>query len=292
MLVKILTLIYNTEGQIMSIIVGIDVGGSTTKIVGFDGEKLLSPQLVKANDPTASVYGAFGKFTSDNKISLSNIEKVMVTGVGSDFIGDNIYGIETVHVNEFIANGRGGLYLSKINEAVIASLGTGTAYVYANSETGEYAHLGGTGVGGGTLVGLANKMLGIRSAQHVAELAVGGCLDNIDLHISDITQNDISPTLSANATASNFGKVSEFATKEDIALGLVNMVYETVAMLGIFSARMKGIKDIVLIGNLSVLPQAESIFERLQKMFDMNITIPENSAYGTVIGAALEGIKR
>ena len=28
------------------------------------------------------------------------------------------------------------------------------------------------------------------------------------------------------------------------------------------------------------------------KLFDMNITIPENSAYGTVIGAALEGIKR
>ena len=93
----------------MSIIVGIDVGGSTTKIVGFDGEKLLTPGLVKANDPIASVYGGFGKFTSENKISLSDIEKVMVTGVGAEFLGDNIYGVETIHVNEFIANGRGGL---------------------------------------------------------------------------------------------------------------------------------------------------------------------------------------
>ncbi|MBQ3230212.1 MAG: pantothenate kinase, partial [Clostridia bacterium] len=92
----------------MSIIVGIDVGGSTTKIVGFDGERLLAPGLVKANDPIASVYGGFGKFTSDNKIALSDIEKIMVTGVGSSFLGDNIYGVETVHVNEFRADGLGG----------------------------------------------------------------------------------------------------------------------------------------------------------------------------------------
>ncbi len=276
----------------MSIIVGIDVGGSTTKIVGFDGDRLLAPKLVKANDPIASVYGGFGKFTTDNSISLSQIEKVMVTGVGSAFLGDNIYGIPAVHVNEFIANGKGGLYLSKMDEAIVVSMGTGTAYVYSNKLTHEYSHLGGTGVGGGTLVGIADKLLGIRSAQHVAELAMGGNLENIDLMISDITQNDISPTLQSHTTASNFGKVSDLATREDIALGLVNMVFETVAMMAIFSARMKNIKDIVLIGNMAALPQAESIFDKLKNMFNMNIIIPENAAYGTVIGAALEGLKQ
>ena len=48
-----------SEEMLMSIIVGIDVGGSTTKIVGFDGDRLLAPVLVKANDPIASVYGGF-----------------------------------------------------------------------------------------------------------------------------------------------------------------------------------------------------------------------------------------
>lgn len=273
----------------MSIIVGIDVGGSTTKIVGFDGDRLLEPELVKANDPIASFYGGFGKFTNDNKISLSDIEKVMITGVGSSFLGNNIYGLETVHVNEFVANGKGGLYLSGIDEAVIASMGTGTAFVYANSKTDEYIHLGGTGVGGGTLVGLADKLLGIRSAQHVAELALGGNIKNIDLMISDITESGMGPNLSVETTASNFGKVSDLATREDIALGLVNMVFETIAMMAIFSARMKGIKDIVLIGNLSILPQSEEIFAKLRDMFGVNIIIPKNSAYGTVIGAALEG---
>ncbi len=275
----------------MSIIVGIDVGGSTTKIVGFDGNRLLEPGLVKANDPIASVYGGFGKFTNDNNIALSDIEKVMVTGVGSEFLGNNIYGIETVHVNEFVANGKGGLYLSGINEAVIVSMGTGTAYVYANGETNEFAHLGGTGVGGGTLVGMADKLLGIRSAQHIAELAANGDLNNVDLRISDITKNGIGPTLTDNTTASNFGKVSDMATREDIALGLLNMVFETIAMMAIFSARMKNIKDIVLIGNLTALPQTKEIFDKLKTMFGVNIIIPENAAFGTVIGAALVGLE-
>ena len=274
----------------MSIIVGIDVGGSTTKIVGFDGNRLLEPILVKATDPIASVYGGFGKFTSDNKISLKDIEKVMVTGVGSTFIGDNIYGIETIHVNEFAANGKGGLYLSGINEAVIVSMGTGTAYVYANGNTNEYTHLGGTGVGGGTLTGLADKLIGVHSVQNVANLALGGNLENIDLRISDITDTAISPALQDNTTASNFGKISDLASREDIALGLLNMVYETIAMMAIFSARTKNIKDIILIGNLAVLPQSKEIFDKLKNMFNVNIIIPENAAYGTVIGAALEGL--
>ena len=274
----------------MSIIVGIDVGGSTTKIVGFDGDKLFTPILVKATDPIASVYGGFGKFTSDNNISLKDIDKVMVTGVGSAFIGDNIYGIETVHINEFTANGKGGLYLSGIDEAVVVSMGTGTAYVYANGKTKEYTHLGGTGVGGGTLIGLADKLIGVHSVQNVASLALEGNLENIDLRISDITDTAISPALQDNTTASNFGKISDLASREDIALGLLNMVFETIAMMAIFSARTKNIRDIVIIGHLAVLPQSKEIFDKLKNMFNVNIIIPENAAYGTVIGAALEGL--
>ena len=75
----------------MRVIVGIDVGGSTTKIVGFDREKkLIRPMFVRATDPVTSVYGAFGKFTSENGLSISDIEKVMITGVGSTMIKNPI----------------------------------------------------------------------------------------------------------------------------------------------------------------------------------------------------------
>ena len=62
----------------MRTVIGIDVGGSTTKIVGMkkdDGGNisLIEPQFVRATDAVTSVYGAFGKFTMQNGIELKNI---------------------------------------------------------------------------------------------------------------------------------------------------------------------------------------------------------------------------
>ena len=99
----------------MSVIIGIDIGGSTTKICGFtDKRELIEPLFVKANDPLAALYGAFGKFTQQNRISLSDVEKVMVTGAGSSFLTGDIYGITTEHIDEFKAIALGGLYLSQL----------------------------------------------------------------------------------------------------------------------------------------------------------------------------------
>ena len=67
------------------------------------------------------------------------------------------------------------------------------------------------------------------------------------------------------------------------------MVFETIGMLSIFAARNHGVRDVVLTGNLSRVPQAETVFSTLNRMFDMNFVIPEYSAFGTVIGAALAG---
>ena len=71
-----------------SVVLGIDVGGSTTKIVGFrqgnDGSRvLMSPLFVRATDPITSIYGALGRYTAENGLSLSDIRRVMTTGVGS-----------------------------------------------------------------------------------------------------------------------------------------------------------------------------------------------------------------
>ena len=45
----------------MSLVIGIDVGGSTTKIVGIEnGTTIKSPMNIKANDPITSLFGAFG----------------------------------------------------------------------------------------------------------------------------------------------------------------------------------------------------------------------------------------
>jgi len=269
-------------------IIGIDIGGSTTKICGFkvSDMTLIKPFYIKASDQVSSLYGAFGKFTSENNIKLSEIKEIRITGVGSTFISDDIHGIPTETVEETQAIGRGGLYLSGLSEAVVVSMGTGTSIVMAKNN-GENIRLGGTGLGGGTLQGLAKMLLNVSGTDNITKLAEAGDLKNIDLKIGDITKKDIIPGMPDYLTASNFGKVSDLVTKSDIALGILNMVYETIGMMSIFAARQFELKDIVLTGNLTSVPQSVEIFDNLNKMFGVNFQIPEYANFGTVIGAAL-----
>ena len=278
----------------MKTVIGIDVGGSTTKIVGFkynnEGERnLIPPQYVRATDPVTSIYGAFGKFTLENQLELEKIDKVMVTGAGASYMSQPIYALNCVSVPEFECIGRGGLYLSGLDEAIVASLGTGTALIYARKE-GKKVHteyLGGTGVGGGTLIGLSRKMLGVDTIEHIEQLCEGGDLDKIDLRIKDISRNHTYKGVDEDLTASNFGKLSDIANKHDIALGITNMVAETIAMMAIFAARNYKLNNIILTGNLTAIKPIRDMFLNLEKNFDVNFIIPENSQFGTVIGAAL-----
>lgn len=281
-----------------NIVIGIDVGGSTTKIVGFalpetpgTEHKLIAPLFVKATDPITSIYGAFGKFLDENDLELSDISKVMITGAGSSHITKPIYGLPCELIEEFESIGRGGLYLSGLSRAIVTSCGTGTALCYAEKTENGYdiRYLGGTGVGGGTLVGLSKKMLDMNNVDHISELAESGSLNRVDLKINDLTKEDIVPGFSDTMTASNFGNISDLATRSDIACGIINMVFETIGMVSRFAAQNYGITDIVLTGNLSGVKQAGPIFDTLNRMFSLNFMIPENSRFGTVIGAALAG---
>ncbi|MBO7151185.1 MAG: pantothenate kinase, partial [Clostridia bacterium] len=56
---------------------------------------------------------------------------VMITGVGSSFVEGKLYGLPSYLVPEFTAVALGGLYLSSLEKALVVSMGTGTAVVYA-----------------------------------------------------------------------------------------------------------------------------------------------------------------
>ncbi|MBQ3640099.1 MAG: pantothenate kinase [Clostridia bacterium] len=275
-------------------VIGIDVGGTTTKIVGFrktdDREpELIAPQFVRATDPLTSVYGAFGKFTAQNGLELSDIDRILTTGAGSTFVTKPIYNLDCRHVPEFNCIGLGGLWLSGLTDAIVVSMGTGTALIHArhNGKRTETEYLGGTGMGGGTLVGLCRKLLGVDNVEHIEQLAVDGDLANIDLRIKDISRHHLYDGINENLTASNFGNVSDLATPSDMALGITNMIAETVAMLSIFAARSYGIRDIVLTGNLTAIEPIRRVFDGLSESFGVKFHIPENAQFGTVIGAAL-----
>ena len=277
----------------MRTVIGIDIGGSTTKIVGLSTDDsgkstLIEPLFVRATDAITSVYGAFGKFTMQNGLSLNDIDRVLMTGVGSSFINKPLYSLECEKVSEFRCVGKGGLYLSGLDEAIVVSMGTGTALMHAkrNKNRLDTEYLGGPGVGGGTLIGLSRKMLGVDNIEHFEQLCEEGNLSNIDLRIKDMS-SDHTFQINDEITASNFGKLSDLATPNDVALGIANMVGETIAMLAVFAARSYGIKDVVLTGNLTAIKAVAEVFEGLEIMFGIRFIIPEKSQFATVIGAAL-----
>ena len=60
------------EGEMrMDVILGIDIGGSTTKIVGLrtDGS-VVSMLRVRAEDQVTSLYGALGNYLTSNGLTL------------------------------------------------------------------------------------------------------------------------------------------------------------------------------------------------------------------------------
>ena len=269
----------------MGIVIGIDVGGSTTKIVGLNEGEIISPMFITATDPVSSLFGAFGKYIYSNNISLSDIEHVMITGVGSAYVEGNIYGLPTSKADEFQSDGLGAHFGSKLDKLIVVSMGTGTTLIQVEGDKIRY--LGGLGMGGGTLMGLSSLLLKTTNIDTIQELAERGNVKNVNLQIEDICKNDLEG-LPLYATASLFGKVANsHACDEDIAIGIYYLVIQTIGCAAVLSALNSGIKDIVPIGNLAQIPQCRTIFKMIEDLYKVRFHIPEHAEFRTAIGAAL-----
>ena len=190
----------------MGIILGIDIGCSTTKVVGLrhDGSTI-GMLRTKAEDQLTSLFGAMGSFITSNQLSLHDIDRICLTGVGASYVEGDIYGIPTIQVDEFSAVGRGALALAGRKTALVVSMGTGTSFLYVSE--GRVKHICGSGIGGGTLGGLCRRLVDMERFGQIKRLAADGSLKNVDLMVGDISRNS-TDTLSADLTAANFGNVA------------------------------------------------------------------------------------
>ena len=270
----------------MSIILGIDIGGSTTKIVGLRGDgSAIAMHRVQAQDPITSLYGAMGNFLFTNRLHLEDVSRIALTGVGASYVDQDIYGIPTEKVEEFTAVGGGGLALSGQERAVVVSMGTGTAFIWA--ERGQpVRHLCGSGVGGGTVAGLCSRLCGTRKYQQIVKLAGEGDVARTDLTVGDLTRNS-HPSLPLDITAANFGNVSDEATAGDFAAGVVNLVLQSIGTATLMACRSCACDTAVMTGFMSHLPQARECFDLFTRLYGVEFIIPEKAAYATSIGAAL-----
>ena len=256
-------------------ILGVDIGSSTTKIVEYKNNKIESKTIIR---------DGFSKEKIENFIKENNIdvEKIVFTGIGASKVDIKEFDVPVNIVDEFSAIAKGGLFLTNKKEALVVSVGTGTAFIEVNEK--EAKHLGGTGVGAGTLFNICNKMLDISSFDEIVNFAKKGDVEKVDLRIKDITNDEI-PTLPLDLTLSNFGKFSDNSQKEDIVIGLINMIFEVIGMMAVFITSKTDNKDVILIGNITVIPGVKYVLDRIEKVQNIKFIIPEEAEFAVVLGA-------
>lgn len=261
--------------------ISMDIGTSNIKIIETDENLELENKIILEKMLPEK---ALEKFINENNINLENIEKIVVTGVGANNMKAQYLNTPIEKVSEFIATGSVG----KEEKFIVASIGTGTAFI--KNENGIMAHLGGSGVGGGTLINLCKKIEPQIVFERIKNVELTGNLENVDLTIQDVTTEEIK-TLPKDITAVNFGKLNEKATNDDVILGIMNMVFETVGVMAALAAKGSNIANIIVVGQIANIPYARKVFDKIEKLHNVKFTIPQNAEYGTAIGAVKANCK-
>lgn len=261
-------------------ILGIDAGTSAVKLAVLDGETIHTTYYQPYCDTTAhTLQLALEK----SDIASLPITHVGITGLNGSRCGAEDLGLPRCIVSELDAIGCAGSLLSGKDDALVVNMGTGTTFVLVRD--GQYTHLGGTGIGGGTLMGLGRGLLGVHDPQELFHLADQGDMGQVDLRIGDLFQG--SETLDPTLTSSNLAKGSPNSTASDWAAGLLNLVLECTGTMAMLACGAHQVSDVVLLGALTQLPQAKARFQVFTQFYRPNYHIAPHADCATAIGTAL-----
>ncbi len=261
-------------------ILGYDMGASAVKIVALDGDTVTATKSIVGSTKAASEL--LQDFLAENGISTASVDTLAVTGVGADKCSFGPFDEKVIHIPEIEATGEGGTWLSGLRETVVVSIGTGTSIVL--SKNGKYTHIGGSGVGSGTLRGIAKKMFGISDMCEFFDLAENGNRLTVDITIGDLFAG--TDTLPLDLTASNLAKASDGASESDWAYALINTVMEVAGSHAALACNGFDVKNVVITGGISQTKMAKAIYDNFAKLYKLNYVIPRYSGCATAVGAA------
>ncbi len=260
-------------------IIGIDVGGTNTHGVVLESGRILRKCAVEGNTPSH----ARKCFNCLSKGIGSKPVRICVTGGNARKLKKSDFGMPFRAVSEIGSIGRGGMHLSKRKNVFVVSMGTGTAFVSVRN--GVSMHIGGTGVGGGTIEGLSRIMLSMTPGQ--AEKAAGKTGSHVDLTVKDIVGRGIG-RIPASATAANFGRVSGRPSKAAISSSMLKMIGESVGVASYFAARtVSQEKSMLLCGRVAINGTVKKRILYTIGMFGGRASVPKDAEYCAAIGAAL-----
>lgn len=260
--------------------IGIDFGASYIDLVQFKGKKLSKKISFKTEKKS---FTKLKKLLGRNEFEG---EKLFITGgkTGDKRILRLLKGFNVKRVDEINAIGKGARFLSKKKNFLTVNIGTGTPFVFVKGK--KIIHLGGTGLGGGSLEGLGKILLNKR-VEELEGMGKKGKLE-LDLKVKDIIGKGIG-VIPADATASNFGKALKIKVKrEGIALCLLNLLAEVIGVMSVFAARSKECREIVFTGRVTA--KNKFIRERIKKvmkLFKSKAFFPSNAEYATAVGAVV-----
>mgnify|MGYP003418722929 FL=1 len=266
--------------------IGIDTGGTLTKLAYINQEGELTLEVFPSNDMDL-VRGWLERHPHVNEIG--------VTGGRTEQLREVLNPMTSIrYIVEFEATIKGVSYLKKkeghqIEKSIITNIGTGTSIHYMEGDS--HARVSGTGIGGGTLVGLAALLTGITNFDEIKSLATKGDRSSIDLLVKDIYQGMDTP-IDGNLTASNFGKIGITQLinhpHEDVLATVQGLVGEVITTLSIQVAQERKVENIVYIG--STLTDNENLKNVISHYTNLKKHTPvfvENSGFSGAIGALL-----
>lgn len=184
------------------------------------------------------------------------VEEIGLTGGRTEQLLDVLKTMKSIeYIVEFEATLKGVRYLLEkegytVDQSIITNIGTGTSIHYMDGNT--HARVGGTGVGGGTLIGLSTIMTGISDFDEIKANAFKGKREGIDMLVKDIYQGMDTP-IDGNLTASNFGKVGITDQREfeqnNVLATTQGLIGEVISTLSIQLAVQYETEHIVYIGS-------------------------------------------
>lgn len=262
---------------------GIDAGASLWKLVRLGEEPA---ELETAVLPAGAIEEV------RRRIAAWNPGAIHVTGGGGAQITAALADREVRQVSEFAAWARGVAKLAGRAgwtlppRYLLVSVGTGTSVLAVDGPIAR--RVGGTALGGGTLLGLGRLLCGAGSFAEIVALASRGDRGRVDLRVRDVYPAGGIP-LPPDLTAASFAKL---ASREpaDLAHALLGLLGENIGIPCAAMAHALGIETLVFGGSaLADNPALEEILRQTVGMAGREAWFLPDGAFCGAVGAALSG---
>ena len=266
----------------------IDFGITNIDAIAETPEGLRRWTRPAAGDPDAALVRAL---LAEGDVDLEAVAQLAVAGGRSPALPSQLGRCRVTKVNEIPAIGRGGQALAEAlgvphtTTLLVVSAGSGTAAVAAAGDT--YRHVSGSGVGGGTLLGLSRLILGTIDPAEIDALALAGDPNGADLALSDVISGPIGG-LPPDATAVNFGRLGKYdiaVARADLAAALVTLVGQVIGVTAINAARALATERIIVTGHLLDMVSFRRALERTGEFYGTHFLLPAYPGFATALGA-------